>query len=120
MTGVEILTSAQVATEHVFNWSGFEIVVGAVFAISMLLSLWCYHDTNEATAFVFFGGVGIAFGLIFGCIVGDSCKIPASYETQYKVTISDEVSMIEFYEHYEVIDQEGKIFTVRERTEDAN
>lgn len=39
---------------------------------------------------------------------------PTAYETHYKVLISDEVSMNEFLEQYEIIDQEGKIFTVRE------
>ena len=39
------------------------------------------------------------------------------YETQYKVTISDEVKMDEFCEKYEIIEQDGKIYTVRERNE---
>ena len=37
--------------------------------------------------------------------------------TEYKVTIDDSVSYVEFMEKYEVIDQEGEIYTVRERTE---
>ena len=34
---------------------------------------------------------------------------------QYKVTIDETVSMVEFMDKYEIIDQEGKIYTVRER-----
>lgn len=37
--------------------------------------------------------------------------------TEYQVTVSDEVTVNEFYKHYEVVKQEDKIFTVRERTE---
>lgn len=38
--------------------------------------------------------------------------------TEYKVTIDDSVKYVEFTEKYEVIDQEGEIYTVRERTND--
>ena len=34
---------------------------------------------------------------------------------QYQVTISDDVSMTEFNEKYEVIKVEGKIYTIREK-----
>lgn len=34
---------------------------------------------------------------------------------EYKVTIDDSVSMNEFLDKYEILDQEGKIYTVRER-----
>lgn len=38
--------------------------------------------------------------------------------TEYKVTIDDSVSYVEFMEKYEVIDQEGEIYTVRERNKE--
>lgn len=63
----------------------------------------------------------IAYGTIIFMIIGVVAGIgfaknqmPAEYETQYKVTISDEVSMNDFLARYEIIDQEGKIYTVRE------
>ena len=34
---------------------------------------------------------------------------------EYNVIISDEVSLTEFNEKYEIIEQNGKIYTVRER-----
>ena len=37
--------------------------------------------------------------------------------TEYKVLISDEVSWNEFNERYEVINQEGKIYTIKEKVE---
>jgi len=36
-------------------------------------------------------------------------------ETHYQVTIDDTVSMTEFNERYEIIEQDGLIFTVKER-----
>ena len=43
-------------------------------------------------------------------------EAPATeYATEYKVTIDDSVSMNEFMDKYEIINQEGKIYTVREK-----
>lgn len=38
--------------------------------------------------------------------------------TQYKITISDDVNLVEFLEQYEIIDIEGEIYTIREVTEE--
>ena len=46
-----------------------------------------------------------------------SQEVVIEYETHYKVTISDEVEMNDFYETYEIVEQDGKIYTVRERNE---
>ena len=59
--------------------------------------------------------IGIVGGLIIGGIVGNIGKTPTAYETHYKVTIDDSVSMNEFLDKYEILDQEGKIYTVKER-----
>lgn len=47
--------------------------------------------------------------------MGITFETPSKYETQYKVAVSDEVLMNEFNEKYEIVEQEGKIYTVRER-----
>lgn len=87
MTGVEILATQEVATAFTFNSTSFCIVLG----------------------------IFIVGGFLLGAVAGIvECDCPSEYETQYKVTISDEVSMNEFLERYEIIDQEGKIYTVRE------
>lgn len=39
--------------------------------------------------------------------------------TRYKVTISDEVKLVEFLDKYEILDTEGEIYTIREVTPDA-
>ena len=39
----------------------------------------------------------------------------APIETTYKVILSDDVSVKEFYEKYKIISQEGEIYEVRER-----
>ena len=52
------------------------------------------------------------FGLLF-YTVADS-EQPSDIK-QYQVTISDDVSMVEFNERYDVIDVEGKIWTIVEK-----
>ena len=118
MQGVEILTSAQVATEFAFNWTAFWITFGIVTSLLLLCSL--IYMSDDICAFVVLVGLIMSsiFGGLLGLLVGKIGEIPISYETQYKVTVSDEVSMTEFYEHYEVIEQDGKIFTVREKTDE--
>jgi hypothetical protein len=39
--------------------------------------------------------------------------------TRYKVTISDDVNLVEFLERYEILDTEGEIYTIREVIPDA-
>lgn len=57
-----------------------------------------------------------------GCvIVGFICLacaiIPSDriISTSYEVIISDDVNFNEFYEKYEVVEQNGKIYTIKER-----
>ena len=50
--------------------------------------------------------------IICGCLVPED-----KYETHYQVTVDNSVSMNEFQNKYEIIEVEGKIYTVRERVE---
>ena len=116
MTGVEILASKEVATAFAFSWvkfwTAFIIIVLVGVFIGTLVSLSCKDFEGLA--------IGCVLAIIFGVVVGVGVGVdglPTEYETQYKVTISDEVSMNDFLERYEIIDQEGKIYTVRERNE---
>ena len=120
MQGVEILTSAQVATEFTFNLTAFWIAFVVICGIGLMVAVKVSIYEDDWRCMIPFGGMFICFGLLMGMIVGVSSQYPVNYETQYKVTISEEVSMAEFYEHYEVIDQDGKIFTVREKINESN
>jgi hypothetical protein len=108
MTGVEILATQEIATAFGFCWAGFICltIVGLFFGAYLYLG----YESIPASLFIF------VFALAGAFFVGFKADgIPTEYEPQYKVTISDEVSMNDFLEKYEIIDQEGKIYTVRER-----
>ena len=61
------------------------------------------------------------FAILVVCVVlfiVSGCLIPKDkYETRYQVTVDNSVSMNEFQNKYEIIEVEGKIYTVRERVE---
>jgi hypothetical protein len=116
MTGVEILAMEEVAVAFAFNWIAFWMITGllavAGFVFGLVIAEKYAYDWQLVPALMLAGVIG---GLLIGVAIGAASSEPTAYETQYKVTVSDEVPMNEFLERYEIIDQEGKIYTVRER-----
>lgn len=111
MTGVEILAAQEIVTSYAWNWIAYLITVAALAVGMGLVGLFSgYHLSIEDFMFGFV--IGAAIGLFVGILPAVMTK-PAEYETQYKVIISDEVQMNEFLSRYEILSQEGKIYTVR-------
>ena len=108
MTGVEILVVENVATEFGFCWPGFLVLLLAAIAFGFMI----YFGTENILTTSFIIAFALAAAFFIGFMVDGK---PIAYESHYKVTISDEVSMNDFLERYEIINQEGKIYTVRER-----
>lgn len=108
MEGVTIL-----AQEAVRDFD-FGVFIGMFFLITMgffaitIVAL----DIDEVSGIIAVAFISIVIGLGAGLVTGHSANDPIP---QYKVMISEEVSMVEFYEKYEIIDQEDLIFTVREK-----
>lgn len=117
MNGVQILSSVEVGVDYVSNWwlMGF-IFLGCI-AFGGIVGFRAHHDSEEAVVGCL---VGTLIGLLVWSLIGlCTCK-PTAYETHYKVTIDDSVPLNEFLDKYEIIDQEGKIYTVREREHCTN
>lgn len=115
MNGVEILTSEEVVVKSAFNWNAWFITFAAVFVVFIVVGLIMSLRENEDAPLFVFAIFGVVSGLLLGCIPGVEMPTPTEYKTQYEVTISDDVSMNEFMEKYEIIEQDGKLYTVRER-----
>jgi hypothetical protein len=113
MTGVEILATEEVATAFAFSWENFWIGFAIIMFVGFFIGLLASLSQDDFLGLVIGGTLGAIFGVIVGVGIGVD-GLPTEYETQYKVTISDEVSMNDFLEKYEIVDQEGKIYTVRE------
>lgn len=116
MTGVEILATEKVAIAwESWNWEGFLLTVGIAFFVAVIAGLLAGASDDWKLGVTIFLSVFVVGSALFGTLVGRTTGEPTEYETQYKVVIDDSVSMNEFLEEYEIIDQEGKIYTVREK-----
>lgn len=115
MNGVEILSATQVVSKSVFNWTALWIAAGVILVFGVFvgfLIMLIEHDY-----FGLMAGIlgGLFLSIMISPFIGALCSTPVEYETHCKVTIDDTVSMSEFMDKYEILDQEGKIYTVRER-----
>lgn len=111
MAGVEILATQKIVIEYAFNWQVYLIMTALIAVIMTFTSCLIngFYFENVIIGLI----IGVIFGAIFGLFPATNTT-PSEYETRYKVTVSDEVSMNEFLDQYEIIGQEGKIYTVRE------
>ena len=115
MNGVEILATEEVAVAWAnWNWKGFLSTIVLVFVITAIFSIVAGIIDGANMGIVVFLASFIIGSALFGTLVGLTTGEPTEYETQYKVVIDDSVSMNEFVEKYEIIDQDGKIYIVRE------
>lgn len=115
MSGVEILSTKEVATAFTFNWTTFWVMLGIAAVIFLIIGIIAGITDNDVSVFGLVWSFGLIVSALIGLLGGSLDQTPTEYETQYKVTISDEVSMNDFLEIYEIVDQDGKIYTVRER-----
>lgn len=115
MDGVIILTSEEVTTAWKYNYSFVWIGAIICFIFGIIIALCARMGFAEwALTSVLLSFAGAIIG---SCFVTFFAK-PIETETHYQVTINDEVSMKEFYEKYEVLEQKDDLFTIREKAED--
>lgn len=110
MNGVEILSS-----ETIYNtilpeyWLGIGLGCAVVFVLTMAV---CFANDRIILGFIC---IALALGSgIVGGLGGTKSKTDIDH-IEYKVTIDDSVSITEFLDKYEILDQEGKIYTVKEK-----
>ena len=104
--GVEILSATAITTWY--DWV-LVVTIAAPIVIGLIAGI-CDQDVMT--------GVLMAFSVCMICLFIFRILEVGKYETgeyEYKVTIDDSVSMNDFLDKYEILDQEGKIFTVKER-----
>lgn len=115
MTGVDILAIEEVAIAWDYNWTAFWITFAIALVCSAIIGITATVNSGDWSDFAACIIVGFFIGSFLSVLIGGFCETPTEYTNEYKVTISDEVSMNDFLTKYEIIDQEGKIYTVRER-----
>ena len=70
------------------------------------------NDSLFKTISMFF--IGIFFGAYFGYLIGVLCSKPVKYGLEHKIAVLDESVIPEIKEKYEIVDQDEKLWTIRE------
>ena len=83
------------------------IFLGLIALIFIIEGILYEFSCEHAEILVLCGSLAV----IFGAMAFTTSENP----TYYEVLIDDEVSMTDFIQRYEIVKQEGKIFTIKER-----
>ena len=109
MTGVEILSEKIIYCSNLPWYFSLIFIILAVFCVIVAIIMADDYIPVSIICLVLF----IAFlSQILYSFTTDYNNI--DYIT-YKVTIDDSVSMNEFLDKYEILDQDGKIYTIKEK-----
>ena len=86
-------------------------IIGTTILVIIGVLSFIYSDYDDEI--IVFGIICIlvAIGVVIGTFIHEETK---PYPL-YKVTITETTNMKEFYEKYEIINQEGLIFTIRDK-----
>ena len=111
MNGITVLSQSEIMNTP--NWTYIITIIALIaFVVSMIITSSFHHNRIETI----FGISSICFSILF--VVGLFCMKFIEIRTgkyTYKVTISNEVNFVEFNNKYEIIDQDGLIYTIKEK-----
>ena len=110
MNGVEILSQTTMYNTILPAW--FAVIGIAMVALGTAFIIEGVANYNQIA--IIFAVIALLIGILFTVLSLINNKRDIDY-IEYKVTIDDSVSMNEFLDKYEILDQEGKIYTVKER-----
>lgn len=136
MSGITILNTFEIVTAYksTWSWTLFAIVLVLAFIFIGFISTFFINTNTFGKKFTkkpkdkrrFIIGltriiVTVVLSLVTSILCGfaGSDKIPKTTETRYEVLISDNISFKEFNESYEVIEQRGEIYVIKERDYDG-
>ena len=110
LDGITLLDTGTKVVSYTWGWSwgGFIAAIFAIFCIVVFIL--CTIDGTGGEIFLVAG----IFVMMLSIFIFAHAK-PAKTITTYSVMIDDSVLMTEFYDKYEVLNIQGKIFTIIER-----
>ena len=120
MDGVTILNEIEVVqvVNDAFNYTAAFIALIITVLICAVAGFFIGRlDCEEVGGALMGVLIGLVLSIFTGALFGIILGYPPVTETtmRYEVTIDDSVSLTEFYEHYNVIEQRGEIFVVEEK-----
>ena len=108
MEGITILNSEVIMVPH---WGPIAVTILGV--VGIFLSL--FMDVLDFDCDVFKMLIISISMILIGAISSFIIQVP--YYTSYEVILEDSVSMNEFLDRYEILDQRGQIYVVKEINE---
>lgn len=119
MDGVTVLNETEVVqvVNDAFNCTAAHIAVIVTILICAIAGFFIGRIDCEGFTGIIEGALlGITLSIFTGALFGGIFAYPPVIETtmRYEVTVDDSVSLKEFYEHYNVIEQREDIFVVEE------
>lgn len=108
------VTTLNTIYEYGTNFSTCWIFIALAVFLTCFGLLLFPNKSDKATVILTIATI-LCFGIMI--ILGRSIKEDKSklISTTYQVTIDEEVNFVEFYKKYEIIDQEGQIYTIKEK-----
>lgn len=111
MTGVEILSSETIYNTILPEWCVITILLSVILVGFLSISI-----SNQKLIPTILWTTLIVCCLVIAVLAVTPNEHSVDY-VKYKVIIDDSVLMSEFVDHYEILDQEGKIYTVKEKVQ---
>ena len=111
MDGITVLSQSEIMV--IPNWTYIITIIALIaFVVSMIIS---FNVRNKIIETIFgISSICCSFLLVIGLFCMILIEVGTDKYT-YKVTISDEVNFVEFNNKYEIIDQDGLIYTIKEK-----
>ena len=116
MPGVEILNTTIHYKEVMPTWVLIVIIAIIVIpAMAMLIGSSVHSDLLFTI-----GSISFILGFVLALIIGSTIRQTTNQidYIEHEVLVDDSVSLTEFNEKYEIVNQKGKIYVVREKEND--
>jgi hypothetical protein len=116
LEGIEILHQKEIMEFVTPNW---------VLPVAVLIGILCIVMGWLLVDMVLDMDCGILLGLFVGVIcglvimLGGSEKVPTG-RYKYEATIDKSVSFVELYEHYDIVEQRGEIYILKDKETTKN
>lgn len=111
MNGVEIFNTVYEYDRLISSdWVALVVLITGIIAIAGICTT-SFDKAQKVLKIL----VTISIACVIGSVIGANIETNKIIGTKYQVTISEEVKFNDFMEKYEIVDQDGEIYTVRKR-----
>lgn len=117
LEGIEILNQTEITTK--LEWISIAGIISFIlmFVFIVLTVITVAQCDNNLWVVMYLLAFFSLFISVYFIALDKKTNVPTG-KYEYQVTINNSVSMTEFYEKYEIVEVEGKIYTIREKEQE--